>query len=571
MPDTATVPVGPMLLGQVRYANRGFWRTPVAAFFTIVFPLSFLVILCTIYGNEVIDPDEGVRLAQYTTPVFAVFGVCMACMVSLALAVAYARASGVLKRLHGTPLPPSVHIAGRVVSALWISMIATVVMVGVGVTFYGVQIIWANVPALVLTFLVGVACFCAIGLAIAALAPTPSAAQAVSNGGLILLAMISGVFGFAELPTWMEWIATFFPLKHFVDPAAAGFNPYVDASVPAWGDLAVMAVWGIAAALVVRRSFRWEPAPGRVLGGSRRGPARRGAGDEPIAEGSGARGPVTSAAPAATAARAAPAAPMVLITPGQPGLPTLVAQQTRYAALQVLRDPMSMFFAIAFPVALVVLFSIMYGDEAEWGGLALPQYLAAAFGIYGVATTAFVNLPGSIADQRAQLVLKRMRGTPLPPWAYLGGRALAAVVLGAVTVVLIFVVAVVFFPVTLPPSTWLATALVFFLAIVTFAACGLALVALVDGPQAVIAVALCVLLPLSFISDIFISTPTLPTVLNAIGWTFPLRHAVHAAVAATSGAALDAAFWTDLGVLVLWTGIGLMVARRFFHWEPRSR
>lgn len=560
MPDTATVPLGPMLLGQVRYANRGFWRTPIAAFFTIVFPLSFLVILCTIYGNEVIDPDQGVRLAQYTTPAFAVFGVCMACMVSLALAVAYARASGVLKRLHGTPLPPSTYIAGRLVSALWISMIATVIMVGVGVTFYGVQIIWANVPALVLTFLVGVACFCAIGLAIAALAPTPSAAQAVSNGGLIMLAMISGIFGFAELPSWMEWIARFFPLKHFVDPAAAGFNPYVDASVPAWGDLAVMAMWGIAAAVVVARTFRWEPAPGRVAGRSRRGPGRHSPDDaEPAADGS------------VPSIHWAPGAPMALTTTGRPGLPVLVGQQTRYAALQVLRDPMSMFFAIAFPVALVVLFSIMYGDEAEWGGLALPQYLAAAFGIYGVATTAFVNLPGSIADQRAQLVLKRMRGTPLPPWAYLAGRVLAAVVLGVVTVVLIFVVAVVFFPVTLPPSTWLATTLVFVLAIVSFAACGLALVSLIDGPQAVIAVALCVLLPLSFISDIFISTPTLPTLLNAIGWAFPLRHAVHAAVAATSGAALDAAFWTDLGVLILWTGIGLLLARRSFHWEPRSR
>ena len=116
-----------------------------------------------------------------------------------------------------------------------------------------------------------------------------------------------------------------------------------------------------------------------------------------------------------------------------------------------------------------------------------------------------------------------------------------------------------------------ATLLTFVLAIVSFAACGLALVSVIDGPQAVIAVALCVLLPLSFISDIFISTPTLPTLLNAIGWTFPLRHAVHAAVAATSGAALDAAFWTNLGVLILWTGIGLLLARRSFHWEPRSR
>ena len=232
MPETAIATVAPLLYGQVRYANRGFWRTPIAAFFTIVFPLSFLVILSSLYGNAVIDEETGLRLAQFTTPVFAVFGVCMACYVSLALAVSYARGSGVLKRLRGTPLPPAVHIAGRIGSAMWVSMIATVVMVGVGVAFYGVQIIWANVPALVLTFAVGMACFSALGLAVAAIAPTPSAAQAFSNASLILLSFISGIFGFAELPEWMDRIANFFPLKHFVDPVAAGFNPYIDAVDP---------------------------------------------------------------------------------------------------------------------------------------------------------------------------------------------------------------------------------------------------------------------------------------------------------------------------------------------------
>ena len=248
----------------------------------------------------------------------------------------------------------------------------------------------------------------------------------------------------------------------------------------------------------------------------------------------------------------------------------LAWRQTRYAMTQVLRDPMSMFFAIVFPVLLVTAFSLIYGSEVQWGGLPLPQYLAAAFAVYGVGTMAFVNLPGSIAEQRAALILKRLRGTPLPPILYLVGRMLAALVLGLATLALVFVVAVAFLTVTLPPSTWAATLLTFVLAIVCFAACGLALVSLVDGPQAVIAVALCILLPLSFISDIFIQIEAMPTGLNAIGWTFPLRHAVHAAVTATSGGALDADFWVNLGVLVLWTGIGLLVAWRFFHWEPRQ-
>ena len=100
-------------------------------------------------------------------------------------------------------------------------------------------------------------------------------------------------------------------------------------------------------------------------------------------------------------AQRAPGAPTALTTTGRPGLPTLVGAQTRYAVQQMLRDPTSVFFAIVFPVLLVTVFTLIYGHEVEWGGLPLPQYLAAAFAVYGVATMAFVNLPGTISDQRA--------------------------------------------------------------------------------------------------------------------------------------------------------------------------
>lgn len=564
---------GTMLLGQVRYANRGFWRTPVSAFFTLVFPLTFLVILSAIYGNEVVDPATGLRLAQFTTPAFAVFGACMACYSSLALAVAYARESGVLKRLRGTPLPPRVHLAGRILSAIWVSMIAVVIMVAVGVAFYRVRIIAENMPALLLSLLVGMACFAALGLAVAAVAPTPSAAQAFSNGSLILLSFISGVFAVGQLPEWMDRLATIFPLKHFVDAVAPAFNPYVDAATPRWADLAVMVVWGLAGVLVAARAFRWEPTPGRVLTHGRR--AKPVPAVEPGVEGlrETAGEEAASAEDVATwgqrAASGAPTGTGTVQHGSPPSVAALVAGQTRYAVLQIRRDAMSLFFAVLFPVLLVVFFSSVYGEEARWAGLPLAQYMAAAFAVYGIATSGLVNLPGSIADHRAHRILTRLRGTPLPPWAYLAGRVLASLIVGLLTVGLVFGASIAFLSVKLPPPTWAATLLTFLLSIACFAACGLALVSLVSAPQAVVATALTILLPLSFVSDIFIAVEQMPTVLNAVGWTFPLRHAVAAAVTATSGQVLDQTFWGHLGVIMLWTGIGLLLARLRFHWEPR--
>ena len=278
----------------------------------------------------------------------------------------------------------------------------------------------------------------------------------------------------------------------------------------------------------------------------------------------------TVVAPSAAAAPAGAPPTITVSTPGPPGVGLVVALQTRYAVWQMVRDPMSLFFSVLFPVLLVTFFSSVYGEEAQWGGLSLPQYLAAAFSIYGVATSGLVNVPGSIAEHRAQRILKRLRGTPVPPWAYIAGRILAVVILGMVTFVLVFLVGWAFFSVTLPPSTWAASVLTYALSICCFAACGLAIVTWVDGPQAVIAVTLSLLLPLSFISDIFISIEEMPPVLNAIGWFFPLRHSVHAAVTATSGGALDATFWGHLAVILVWTVATGLVAWRWFRWEPRQ-
>jgi ABC-type multidrug transport system permease subunit len=536
-----------LLRGQVQYANREFWRTPVSAFFTLVFPLSFLVILSTIYGNEVLDPSTGLRLAQYTTPVFAVFSACMACYMSLGTALAYARQSGVLKRLRGTPLPSWVHLAGRVLSAVALAAIGVLVMVAVGVLAYDVQIVRAHVPALVLTFVVGTACFTALGLAVAALARTPNAASAFTNASLILLAFISGVFAIGDLPDPMQRVAGVFPLKPFVESFAAGFNPAVDASAPDWGNLAIMAAWGLAGILVTRRALSWEPTGGVVL---RHRQADRP--DEPEPS------PATSGL-----------GELGEVVPTSPSSAGLVGGQARYALQQMNRDAMSVFFAVAFPVLLVVFFASVSGPDAQWGGVPLAQYLAPAFTVYGVAVAAFVNLAGGIAEQRTLGVLKRLRGTPLPPAAYLAGRVLGSFAVGAATTVLVFGVGALFFDVALPPARWPATALAVCLAILCFCVCGLALVSVVDAPQAVIAATLCILLPLSFVSDIFIAVEEMPAVLDAVGWTFPLRHAVAAAVAASSGAALDSTFWLHLLVLVGWTAAAALIAARWFHWEPR--
>lgn len=273
------------LYRQVRYQNTIFWRTPIAAFFTIVFPLMFLIVFTLVFGNEEIAGLD-VTTVQFYAPALAVFGAVSATYTNLSVSTAIARDEGILKRVRGTPLPPWVYIAGRVGSAAYLAVIAAGLMLAVGVIFYGLQVFAESIPALTFTFIVGIACFAALGMLVAALVPSGDAAPAVANATLLPLAFISDIFIPAgdNTPEWLDTVARIFPLKHFAVAFQNGFNPVFVAEQASWvdhfdwGSLAVMAAWGVGAAVMAVRLFKWEPQP--KSGESRRNRRRK---DEPLA------------------------------------------------------------------------------------------------------------------------------------------------------------------------------------------------------------------------------------------------------------------------------------------------
>jgi ABC-2 type transport system permease protein len=257
-------PSAPALLWhQTRYELRTFIRTPISAFFTLIFPLMIFIVFALLFGNEEIE-YLGINTAQYYAPSLAVYAAVASSYVNIGISTAYQRDEGILKRAKGTPLPPWLFLGGKVVAGLVVATVATIVMLAVGVIFYGVEIYPEAIPSLVLTFIVGVACFAALGLLVAAVAPSGSAATAIANATLLPLAFISGVFIVPSEapPAWLDAVANFFPLKHFAEPFIAGFNPVEDVSTIYWGDLAYMALWGAVGLFLAVRFFKWEPSSG---------------------------------------------------------------------------------------------------------------------------------------------------------------------------------------------------------------------------------------------------------------------------------------------------------------------
>jgi ABC-2 type transport system permease protein len=251
-----------LVLHQFRYDQRTFWREPAAVFFTVALPIIFLVLFAAIFGNDDIRIEGGttVRAAVYYVPGIVTLAMVSATTVNLAIGMTALRQRGVLKRVRSTPLPPWVFFAGRVCTASVISFLMVVLLLAIGRLFYDVELPLETVPGLVLAVVVGTAGGCFLGFAFTALIPSDEAAPAVTNAIMLPLYFISGIFvPEDDLPEFMQRIADVFWIKHLFEALLTAFDPTTDAPGIAWGNLAVVAVWGVFGLLVALRTFRWTP------------------------------------------------------------------------------------------------------------------------------------------------------------------------------------------------------------------------------------------------------------------------------------------------------------------------
>jgi ABC-2 type transport system permease protein len=245
---------------QFRFQNKIVWRTPISVFFTLVFPLMLLLLFTAIFGNEQVE-GLGVTTAQFFTPGLAVFAAVSATYTGLAIGTAIARDNGILKRVRGAPIPPSAYMTGRVASSIWLALLATLIMMAVGVAFFGVQIYARTLPAVIVTFFVGTLCFSALGLLVAAVSPNGDATPAITNATLLPIAFVSDIFiPLNQAPAWLTTIGDIFPLKAFAVAFRDGFDPTLVGAQWHWKELGIMVAWGVVGAILALRFFKWEPS-----------------------------------------------------------------------------------------------------------------------------------------------------------------------------------------------------------------------------------------------------------------------------------------------------------------------
>jgi ABC-2 type transport system permease protein len=250
----------------------------------------------------------------------------------------------------------------------------------------------------------------------------------------------------------------------------------------------------------------------------------------------------------------------------------LVVTQTRYQLVSFWRIPVAMFFTLGLPLIMLVLFNALFGGgtfTTDAGEISAQQFYTGGLAAFTAVSATFTNLANMVPIRRDEGVLKRWRGTPLPTWIYIAGFILSAVVIAAVGVVFMLTVGVVAYDLQIEWAKMPAAAMTFLVGVSAFAALGMALASVIKSASSASAAANAIILPLAFVSNIFIQIDNPPRWIEIIGNIFPLKPFVQAFQDCFSPFVDPPAFdWPAMAFVAAWGVVGLVVALRKFSWEP---
>ncbi|MBQ0854286.1 ABC transporter permease [Streptomyces sp. BH-SS-21] len=244
---------------------KQFFRLRDQVVFTFAFPIVFLFLFASIFSDDV--TGAGVTASQLYVPAMMAAGIMTTSFQSLGISIAIERDEKVLRRLRGTPMPPAAYFIGKIWLVLVTGFLETVILLLVGITFYGVElpsdaVKWLHFGWI---FLLGLTACALLGIAISSVPKTGKSATSVVVLPFLVLQFISGVYiSIDTIPDWMLNISAVFPLKWMCQGLRGVFLPesaQVLEQAGSWefGRIAlVLGAWCVGGLLLCLLTFRWK-------------------------------------------------------------------------------------------------------------------------------------------------------------------------------------------------------------------------------------------------------------------------------------------------------------------------
>lgn len=167
------------------------------------------------------------------------------------------REKGILRRIKVTPFPLWKFLLARVLGAMIVGLLSTVVLIGLAMLLFG-----ANVRGNWLLIALGVVlvstCMLSIGAMIAAIARNVETAAGLANMLTFPMMFLSGVFfPISSMPDWMRPIMAVMPLRYGVDALREPML-YGNGLGAIWMDLLILIAISVVAIAISVRFFTWD-------------------------------------------------------------------------------------------------------------------------------------------------------------------------------------------------------------------------------------------------------------------------------------------------------------------------
>ncbi|WP_431728048.1 ABC transporter permease [Verrucosispora sp. TAA-831] len=239
-----------------------FLREPMAVVFGVLFPTAILLGLGLVPAMRA--PSEefgGVRFVELWAPSALVLGLGIVGLQHIPAVVATYRERGILRRMSTTPVHPGTVLAAQLIVALAAAVTAATLLV------VSARLV-LDVPLprhpfrFAVAFLLGFGAVLAIGMLIAAVAPTSRAATGLATVVYMVTMFAGGVFlPRFLLPDFLRRLGDYTPpgaqslLLGWSGDAVAGAGT---AASPLLLQLGIMALFAVVAGAAAAKLFRWE-------------------------------------------------------------------------------------------------------------------------------------------------------------------------------------------------------------------------------------------------------------------------------------------------------------------------
>lgn len=264
-------------------------------------------------------------------------------------------------------------------------------------------------------------------------------------------------------------------------------------------------------------------------------------------------------------------------------LPSVVQvglSRTGLEVKQFFREKEQLIFTFFFPIIFLGIFSAVFsGTDFAAGGVDAATYFTPGMIASGIFLTSFQSLAITIAMERDENLLKRLRGTPMSPQSYFIGKIGLVLVTSIAQFGLLLAIAGLALGVDIPsePAKWLHFLWIFVLGTASGSVLGIAFSVVPKSGKAASAVVTPVVLLLQFISGVYFVYSSLPSWMRTVSEFFPLKwlaQGMRSVFLPDSFEATEPGGSWQLGtgaiVLSLWLVAGLIIAQRVFRWTRRD-